>query len=135
MKHNLQILLCALVAFAFLACGGEEVKWPEKPTDGTPVVIEFVKLVGEGDKKAAEMRVFNFEQKSVTRLNMMLDYLDKDGNKLKDFPWSAQAGAGLVGSKAHKVQKMGAFIPDGTTKVVANISDVEFRDGTTWKQK
>lgn len=136
MKHKLFFgLVCALVAFAFLACGGEEVKWPEKPADGTPVVIEFVKLVGEGDKKEAKMRVFNFEEKSVTRLNMMLDYLDKDGKKLKDFPWSAQASAGLVGAKEHKVKEMGAFIPDGTAKVVANLSEVEFRDGKTWKKK
>ena len=135
MKQNLRIVLCTLVALAYLACGGEEVKWPEKPTDGTPVVIEFVKLVGEGDKKEAKMRIFNFEEKSVTRLQMTLDYLDKDGNKLKDFPWSAHAMGGLVGSKAHKVKEMGAFIPDGTVKVVANLAEVEFRDGTTWKQK
>lgn len=135
MKHKLQILLVAMLSLVFLACGGEEVTWPEKPADGTPVVIQFVKLTGEGDKKSAKMRVFNFGDQSVTRLVMSLDYLDKDGKKLGDFPWSQQAMGGIVGKKEHKVVEMGAFIKEGTTKVVANLSEVEFRDGKKWQKK
>lgn len=135
MRHNLQILVCTLLACAFLGCGGEEVKWPEQPADGTPVVIEFVKLTGEGDKMAAKMRVFNFGEQSVTRLNMTLEYLDADGKKLGDFPWSAQNMAGLVAKKAHKVLEMGAFMKEGTKKVKAVLSEVEFREGKPWKKK
>lgn len=135
MKHNLQSLLCVLVASIFLACGGDEVKWPEKPADGTPVVIEFVKLVGEGDKKSAEMRVFNFAEQSLTRMQMKLHYLDKDGKELGDFPWSQQSGSGIVGTKAYKVVKMGAFLKEGTTKVTAELEEAEFRGGKSWKKK
>lgn len=135
MKHNLQILVCVLTALSFLACGGDEVTWPEKPADGTPVVIQFVKIAGEGDDMSAKMRVFNFGEQSVTRMQMTLEYLDADGKKLGDFPWSQHAMSGIVDKKAHKVVNMGALIKKGTTKVRAVLSEVEFRGGKTWKKK
>lgn len=111
--------------------GGGDVKWPEKPASGAPVALEFIGLVGQGDRMEANMRIFNFSDKPVTRINMTLDYLDATGKKLKDFPWG-QSGPSLVGPKEYKDKEMGAFIPAETKKVTATVKDVEFGDGSKW---
>ena len=111
--------------------GGAEVKWPDKPADGTPVVFEFVEVSGTGDKIKAKMRMFSFSDKMITRVNSTLDYLDGTGKKLKDFPWS-MSGPGLLEAKQTKDKDMGAFIPAETKKVVAHISEVGFSDGSKW---
>jgi hypothetical protein len=133
--------LIVLAVLGLAACGGKkddgggggaaEVKWPDKPADGTPVVFEFVEVAGKGDKLKAKMRMFNFSDKTVTRIVSTLDYLDGTGKSLKDFPWSMQ-GPALLDPKGTKDKDMGAFLPAETKKVNAKITGVDFGDGTKW---
>ena len=138
MTKRLHGILIALALLGLTACGGdkkEQAPWPEKPADGTPVVVEFVALDGEGKKMSAKMRVFNFSDKAVSRVGLQLDYLDAQGKKLKDFPWSQQGMPQLVGPKGQEVAEMGAFLPPETAKVMAKVELVEFKDGSKWAGK
>ena len=127
--------LIALVLLA-AACGkgGEDAKWPDEPTDGAPLVLEFIGLEGSGNDTQARMRIFNFGESAVVRMQLTLHYLDASGKELKDFPWSQQAPAGVVGGKGQAVKAMGAFIPEGTAKVTAEVKEVEFKDKKVWKK-
>lgn len=143
-----RLALILILGFVF-ACGGkkddgggggggdENVTWPAAPADGQPVVLQFVSVGPNkrGKDLEAQMRVFNFSDKDVKRLSLMLDYLDGSGKKLKDFPWSMMAGSSIVGPKGTKVDGMGAFIPAETKKVEARVRSVEFGDGTKWESK
>lgn len=129
------LLLAALLG----ACGSNgakkedeaKVAWPAEPSDGTPMAWEFVELTGEGDKRSAKMRMFNFSDKTVTKVQATLHYLDGSGKELDTFPWT-QMGPNMVGAKGHKEAKMGAFLPPETASVSASIESVEYADGSNW---
>lgn len=130
------VLLATLLA----ACGSNDAKkpdkaddvaWPTQPTDGTPMTWEFVELTGEGDKRSAKMRMFNFADQTVTKVQATLHYLDASGAELDTFPWT-QMGPNMVGAKGHKEAKVGAFLPEQTQSVSASIESIEYGDGSTW---
>lgn len=144
MKNGFRVLgLCmfVLMASGVSGCGKDkdaekkapEVKWPDKPENGAPVATEFVSLEGSGEDLAAKIRFFNFSDKSVKRVGMLLEYLDADGKKLKDFPWAQMGTKYMLGPKEHKEYTMGAFMPPETKKVQVIIRSVDFDDGTDWK--
>ena len=110
---------------------GDKEKWPEKPADGAPLAIEFVKLVGAGDDMRAELKLFNFEAKAVRRISMTTHFHDASDKKLKDFPWSVQAPE-VVGAKKTAVIEAGAFLPKETVTVKVTLREVEFTDGSKW---
>lgn len=134
-------IVCLSAAFllAALSCKGkdspkDDTKWPAQPKDGTPLVFEFVELVGEGRDVRAKMHLFNFTDKTVSAASMTLHYQDGEGTDLKTFPWSHQTAGGLVGKKGHAFVKMGAFMPDGTEAVVVELREVRFEDGSAWQK-
>ncbi len=112
--------------------GESKEKWPAKPADGAPLVVEFVKLVGADKDMQAELKLFNFEAKAVRRLFMTTHFLDASGKELKDFPWSVQAPE-VVGAKKTAVIKAGAFLPKETVSVKVTLREVEFTDGSKWE--
>lgn len=112
--------------------GGDDVTWPAKPADGTPVVFEFVSMQPNDKDLEAKVRMFNFTDKDVTRISATLDYLDGTGKKLKDFPWG-MGGPALLPAKATKVDEVGAFVPPETKKVEVRVRRVEFADKSKWE--
>lgn len=135
--HMTARILPVLMFLVFAAgCSGKSAgpkeKWPEKPADGAPLVIEFVKIAGQGDDTRAELKVFNFEDKDVMRLHMTLHYLDASGKELKDFPWSVQANP-VVGAKKSAVIEAGAFLPKETVSVKVDLRSVQFDGGGKWE--
>ncbi len=113
--------------------GADKVAWPAQPADGAPVAWEFIELTGEGDKRAAKMRMFNFADKTVTKVQATLHYLDASGAELDTFPWT-QMGPNMIGAKDHKEAKMGAFLPESTASVKATIESVEYDDASNWQK-
>lgn len=112
--------------------GKESVKWPEKPANGAPVAVEFVKMTGKGEDLEAEMRFFNFADKPVRRIYLDLHYLGEDGKPLREpFPFTLQAPT-LVEAKGTRTKDVGAFVPEATKKVQGEVREVEFADGTKW---
>jgi hypothetical protein len=133
------LLAFAMIAGLLGACDSNDSKksdeaqvaWPAEPSDGTPMAWEFVELTGEGDKRSAKMRMFNFSDKTVTKVQATLHYVDGAGKELDTFPWT-QMGPNRVGAKGHKEAKMGAFLPAETKTVTASIESIEYGDGSTW---
>jgi hypothetical protein len=135
----------ALILGLVIACGGkkegdgggaaadENVTWPAKPADGTPVAFESVSVGPDkkGKDLEAKVRMFNFTDKDVVRISATLDYLDGTGKKLKDFPWG-MGGPNLLPAKGTKVDEVGAFLPPETKKVDVKVRSVEFKDGSKW---
>lgn len=95
-----------------------EVKWPDKPANGAPLALEFVRLEGEGDDRRALMNVFNFADTSVTQFVAELQYRDKDGKVLKTFPHTQYE---LFTKKSVDELKVGFFMPPETTSVTATL--------------
>jgi hypothetical protein len=138
MRTHLGLLpLIVLVALA-VGCSKKEadpdrnVKWPAKPGDGTPLVLEFVKMKGEGKEKRGVLRVFNFQDKDVKRVVMTLRYLDAGGKELKTFPWTV-INQPVVEAKKTEQLEAGAFLPEATAKVEALLREVEFDGGGKWE--
>lgn len=139
-------LLAAALVFGLLACGGkkdgdaaggggdENVTWPAKPADGTPVAFESISVGPDkkGKDLEAKVRMFNFTDKDIVRISATLDYLDGSGKKLKDFPWG-MGGPTLLPAKATKVDEVGAFLPPETKKVDVKVRSVDFKDGSKWE--
>jgi len=137
-----KLLVRLLLVTSIAACGGpgdarkkedDKVSWPSPPGDGSPMAWEFVELTGEGDKRAAKMRMFNFAEKTVSKVQATLHYLDDSGQEIDTFPWT-QMGPNMIGAKGHKEAKMGAFLPENTKTVRATIESVEYGDGSKWPQ-
>lgn len=106
--------------------------WPKAPADGTPIVAEFVKLQGEGDKREAQLRLFNFADKEVKAVHMKLHYLDASGKELKTFPFTNMKDVGLVKAKDTAEIRAGVFLPPETAKVTADFNAVDYADGSKW---
>lgn len=144
-KHFSRLVVAVALAstsLAATACGKkdeagakkDDVAWPAKPADDTPLVFQFVNLEGTGDDMKANLRVFNFTDKAVKAVKLRLHYLDAAGKELKSFPWGAAAPE-IVGPKGTKVDDYGAFLPPETKSVNVTIREVEFSDGTKWAGK
>jgi hypothetical protein len=129
--------LVILVAFT-VGCSKKEAdpekhaKWPAKPGDGTPLVLEFVKMTGEGQDRRGELRIFNFQDQDVKKVHLTLRYLDAAGKELKTFPWSVMQNP-VVEAKKSATIEAGAFIPEGTTRVEAVLREVELAGGGKWE--
>jgi len=129
-------LIVGLLLALALGCGSKDdpvqatVTWPDKPGGGRPLVFEFVGFKGKDDKRSATIRVFNFSNKTVSRLILTLSYFSDKGF-LKQFPWTMQ-GPSLVGPTQFAEQEMGAYFPHETTRVEVLLSEVEFSDGSSW---
>ncbi|MCA9560487.1 MAG: hypothetical protein KC583_18190 [Myxococcales bacterium] len=95
-----------------------DVKWPDKPANGAPLALEFVRFEGEGEKRRAVMNVFNFADVSVTQFVADLQYRDKDGNVLKTFPHTQYE---VFTKKSVDDLEVGFFMPPETTSVTATI--------------
>src|ERR1041385_3294308 len=111
----------ALLTCVVLACGSSDdkpagEKWPARPANGAPVAIELVDVTGPGAPLEARMRVFNFGDQAITKIDSTLEYFDGSGKKVQEFPWS-WAGASLVPAHASKDKKVGAAMPEGARKV------------------
>ena len=130
-------VLVFVVVSALAACKGKkdnaDMKWPDKPADGTPVAMQFLSMKGAGDRMEAHVRFFNFADKAVTGVRMELHYQGADGKDLKTFPYGVQA-PGLIGAKDTAEKDVGAFIPADTKNVTADISEVDYADGPAWKK-
>lgn len=115
--------------------GGSEatVEWPEQPANGAPVALAFEEMIGEGEDLGARMQVFNFSAQAVRRLSLTLHYQNEAGEDLDTFPWGMSAGQ-VVGASGHDEVEVGAFVPEGTTRVEADVLEVEFADGSTWQR-
>ena len=113
------------------AAGGTA--WPDKPADGAPVVVQFVSMTRKGDDPRAKMQIFNFADKGIRGVHLDLHYLGAKDEELKTFPWS-QVAPTLVEAKSHSAQEMGAFIPEETARVTADVKRVEYSDGTEWRR-
>jgi hypothetical protein len=111
---------------------GQQVAWPDRPADGSPVAFEFVELTGEGDRREARLRIFNFTDKPVQGVQMTLHYLDADGEEIDTFPWGATAPV-LVAANNQTTMTAGAFMPEATASVRVSVSQVTFQDGTSWQ--
>jgi hypothetical protein len=110
----------------------DKVTWPAKPSDGAPVVVQFVKMRKDRPLRG-QFRVFNFSTQPVKRVDLTLHYLDGSGKELKHFPWT-QMGRPLVGVKQHRAFKGGAFIPKGTKRIKVVLERVLLEDGTRWEK-
>ncbi len=107
---------------------------PEAPKNGAPVALEFMELVGAGDKRAANFWAFSYSDKAIKQIEMTLHYLDVSGKELKSFPWKLSAPT-VVGPKDEaKIEKVGAFLPEETASVRVTVNHVTFKDDTTWPE-
>lgn len=130
------LLAFALVLSLIAGCGKKEREgWPAKPSGDTPLVLQFVKLVGTGDDTEATMRIYNFTDKKVNMAGMKLHYLDGAGKEIGSFPWSVSKGRGLVEPNGTAEEDMGFNIPAGTKTVTADVTSVGFADATEWNAK
>ena len=112
----------------------EDIPWPAKPAGGEPVALQFVKMVGTAQGRGAEMTAFNFGSKDVQGLMLELHYLDATGKELQTFPFSLVSPL-IVASGDHAAVQVGAFVPERTASVRADVENVTYKDGTSWQKK
>lgn len=106
-----------------------EIKWPEKPTDGSDIALELVKVADDG----ATFKVYNFADKAVKQVNIRQRFLDDSGKELGTFPHS-QIGSPAVGKKTMaEVKTVIMSKPEGMTTVAGVVTKVKYDDGTEWK--
>ena len=96
------------------------VDWPAAPANGAPVAVHFIEMIGEGAKRGANMRIFNFADAPMVRLDLTLVYLDKNDNELGTFPFAMQS-PGFVAKKGQEVMPMGGMVPAETTRILARV--------------
>lgn len=107
----------------------EEIKWPEKPADGSDVVVELLKVEDDG----ATFKVYNFADKELKQLNIRQRFLDDGGKELDTFPHTA-IGVPLVGKKSvAEVKTVIMSKPEGMTTVEGVVTKVKYEDGSEWK--
>ncbi len=106
----------------------EEVAWPPAPAGGAPLAARFVKMVGEGKRRGAEIRFFNYREVPLVKLEVVLHYLDKDGKALGDFPYTTMAPS-IVEKKGHSVLTLGGMVPANTVSVGVTFMRASFKKG------
>lgn len=107
----------------------EDIEWPEKPADGSEVVLELLKVEDDG----ATFKVYNFADKELKQLNIRQRFLDDGGKELDTFPHTA-IGVPLVGKKSvAEVKTVIMSKPEGMTTVDGVVTKVKYEDGSEWK--
>ncbi len=107
----------------------EEIKWPEKPADGSNVALELVKVEDDG----ATFKVYNFADQDLKQVSIKQRFLDEGGKELDTFPHMAM-GMPLVGKKSmEEVKTVIMSKPDGMKTVEGVLRKAEWADGTKWK--
>lgn len=130
------VLLCACLTLA--ACDDKkadeakpqaEIKWPDKPADGSNVALEMVELQDDG----ATFKVYNFADADLTEVSIRQRFLDDAGKELDTFPHMAM-GTPLVAKKSvAEIKTVIMEKPAGMTKVEGVVRKAKFSDGTEWK--
>lgn len=105
----------------------EDVTWPTRDVKGPPVAVEFVTMIGEGKRRGATVRVFNFEDTVLARLDATLHYLDATGKELKTFPLTSMS-AGIAQGKGYATLDVGAFVPAETVRVNVTVNSAHYKD-------
>lgn len=88
----------------------------------------------------ADFTIVNHTNKDILSISVSLNYFDASGGKLDDFPstisgpFTADGYQILVTAGATEVRSATAFsMPEGTTDIRAELSSIEFSDGTDWQ--
>lgn len=105
----------------------EEIKWPEKPADGSNLAVEVLAVEDDG----AKVKAYNFSDKPVSKISLRQRYLDEGGKEVGTFPF---LWMGTIGPKS--VEEFKTVImskPDGMKTVGFVVRKVEYGDGTEWK--
>ena len=106
-----------------------DIKWPDKPADGSNVALEMVELADDG----ATFKVYNFADADLTELSIRQRFLDDAGKELDTFPHMAM-GTPLVTKKSMaEIKTVIMEKPSGMTKVEGVVRKAKFSDGTEWK--
>ncbi len=106
----------------------EEIKWPEKPVDGSNVALELVRVEDDG----ATFKVYNFADQDLKQVSIKQRFLDEAGKELDTFPHMAM-GMPLVGKKSmEEVKTVIMSKPDGMKTVEGVLRKAEWSDGTKW---
>lgn len=105
--------------------------WPAEPEDGSGVTIEFVKMIGEGDRRGAQLRIYNHAIRIVRQLDMWLRYLDASGAEVGTHAHRLVAPK-LVPGRAWITTPAGALVPEQTARVEGVVRRVEREDGSVW---
>ena len=107
-----------------------DVKWPEKPADGSNMVLEVL----SHDKESAKIRVFNFADKAVTSLHIRQHFDDAADKELDTFPFS-QVGNVVGAKEVAEIDTVMMGVPDEMKKVRATIKKIEYKGGEKWEAK
>ena len=105
--------------------------WPSAPPSGSQLVVTFVKMIGQGERLGATMRLFNFADAAITELELVLSYQDGKGTELGTFR-THLAAASLVQPKGQALLPMGGSTPPDTTMVAATVTYVARGESNTW---
>lgn len=135
------VLLCACLTLA--ACddkkadGAEgaakqaDIKWPDKPADGSNVALEMVVLADDG----ATFKVYNFADADLTEVSIRQRFLDDAGKELGTFPHMA-VGTPLVAKKSMaEIKTVIMDKPAGMKTVEGVVRKAKFSDGTEWRSE
>ena len=106
-----------------------DIKWPDKPADGSNVALELVEVHDDG----ATFKVYNFADADLTQVSIRQRFVDGAGKELDTFPHMA-AGAPIVAKKSMaEIKTVIVEKPDGTKTVEGVVRKAKFSDGTEWK--
>ena len=133
--------MCLATAFVAPACDDksdsaadgkakEDVKWPEKPTDGSDMALEVLSTTAD----SAKVRVFNFADKDVSELNLRHHFLDDAGKELDTFPFS-QVGGVVKAKGTAEIETVMMGVPEGMKKVELTIKSITYAGGDKWQAK
>lgn len=109
----------------------ESVLWPEKPADGAPVAARFVRMIGEGKRRGAEVQLFNFAAQHLLDIDLVLIWVDADGKELGRWPQRARSKR-LVAKGGQATMSMGSHVPVGTTAARLTVRRLGFEGGIDW---
>ncbi len=106
----------------------EEIKWPEKPADGSDISLELLEVQEDG----AKFKVYNFSDKAVKQVSIRQRFLDDGGKELDTFP-HMQVGT-IEPKSVEEIKTVIMTKPEGMTTVEGVIRKVKYADGTEWVQ-
>ena len=108
-----------------------DVKWPEKPTDGSNMVVEVL----SHDNDSAELRVFNFADKAVSGLHVLQHFDDASGKELDSFPFSQSAATVVAPKGVAEIKTVMMGVPAEMKTVRVTLRRIEYAGGEEWKTK
>ncbi len=107
----------------------EEIKWPEKPTDGSDIALELLEVQEDG----AKFKVYNFSDKAVKQVSIRQRFLDEGGKELDTFP---HMQVGTIDAKSvEEIKTVIMTKPEGMKTVEGVVRKVKYADGSEWKQE